>query len=110
MRRILAVFNEFNRINGPESAFPPMSSVKPILPAIPDADRTPLVDVLLELIQWQLSRIEQLEDDIHTLKQQTRKPMFKSSEMDKHTEPKDYDLRPRQWTKKGPKLQAKPST
>lgn len=78
-----------------------MSSVKPTLPSIPDADRTPLVDALLELVHWQSDRIEQLEDEIHTLKKQTRKPKFKSSDMDKQTEPTDNG--PGSGQKKGPK-------
>ena len=45
-----------------------MSSVRPTLPAISDTERTPLVDALLEVVQWQSDRIEQLEDAIHTLK------------------------------------------
>lgn len=63
-----------------------MSPIKPILPEIPEADRTPLVDALLELIKWQSERIEQLEDEIHKLKQETRKPKFKSSKMDEQTD------------------------
>jgi hypothetical protein len=30
-----------------------MNSVKPLLPTISDAEHTPLVDALLELLQWQ---------------------------------------------------------
>ncbi len=77
-----------------------MNSVKPLLPPISDADRTPLVDALLELLQWRSDRIEQLEDDIHRLNTQTRKPKFKSSKMDQQTEPDDGS---RNETKKGPK-------
>ena len=66
-----------------------MNSVKPLLPPISDADRTPLVDALLELLQWQSDRIEQLEDNTHKLNKQTRKPKFKSSGMDQQTEPED---------------------
>jgi transposase len=66
-----------------------MNSVKPLLPTISDADRTPLVDALLELLQWQSDRIEKLEDDIHRLNKQTRKPKFKSSKMDQQTEPEE---------------------
>jgi hypothetical protein len=63
--------------------------VKRQLPAISDADRTPLVDALLELLQWQLDRIKQLEDDIQRLNKQTRKPNFTSSKIDQQTEPDD---------------------
>ena len=77
-----------------------MNSVKPQLPTLSDADRTPLVDALLEVLQWQSDRIEQLEDDIHRLNKQTRKPKFKSSKMDQQTEPEDGS---RNEKKKGPK-------
>ena len=77
-----------------------MNSIKPLLPPISDADRTPLVDALLELLQWQSDRIEQLEDDIHRLNKQTRKPKFKSSGMDQQTEPDDGS---RNEQKKSPK-------
>ncbi len=75
-----------------------MNSVKPLLPTISNADRTPLVDALFELLQWQSDRIEQLEDDIHRLNKQTRQPKFKSSKMDQQTEPDDGS---RNETKKG---------
>ncbi len=78
-----------------------MSSVKPTLPTISDTERTPLVDALLEVVQWQSDRIEQLEDAIHALKKQTRKPKFKSSDMDKQTEPSSDGSDSGQ--KKGPK-------
>lgn len=78
-----------------------MNSIKPILPEIPKADRTPLVDALLELIKWQSDRIEQLEDEIHKLKQETRKPKFKSSKMDEQTDPSKGDTNNKK--KKGPK-------
>ena len=78
-----------------------MNSVKPLLPPISDADRTPLVDALLEVLQWQSDRIEQLEDDIHRLNKQTRKPKFKSSGMNQQTEPEDDSARTGK--KKGPK-------
>jgi hypothetical protein len=60
----------------------------------------PLVDALLEVLQWQSDRLEQLEDDIHRLNKQTRKPKFKFSKMDQQTEP---DAGSRTETKKGPK-------
>ena len=76
-----------------------MSPIKPTLPEIPEADRTPLVDVLLELVKWQSDRIEQLEDEIQKLKQETRKPKFKSSKMDEQTDSSKDDKK----QKKGPK-------
>lgn len=66
-----------------------MSSNKPNLPSIPEDERTPLIDMLLEFIQWQEQRISDLEDEIQDLKNETKKPKFESSKMDKNTEDKD---------------------
>jgi hypothetical protein len=49
-----------------------MSSNKPNPPSIPENERTPLIDMLLELIQWQGQRISDLEDEIHDLKKETK--------------------------------------
>jgi hypothetical protein len=38
-----------------------MDSSKPALPKISNEDRTPLVDVLLELLAWQQKRMDELE-------------------------------------------------
>ncbi|MEY3289755.1 MAG: hypothetical protein RLZZ419_1997, partial [Pseudomonadota bacterium] len=38
-----------------------MDSLKPQLPKISEEDRTPLVDVLLELLAWQQKQIDRLE-------------------------------------------------
>jgi len=38
-----------------------VNSPKPELPEIKEADRTPLIDVLLELLVWQQNQIDQLE-------------------------------------------------
>ena len=46
-----------------------MSPLKPNFPDIPEAERTPVIDTLLELLKWQPDRIEQLEDEIQKLKQ-----------------------------------------
>ena len=62
-----------------------MDSVKPQLPNISNEDRTPLVDVLLELLAWQDKRIDQLEQEILKLKGETIKPEVKPSKMDKNT-------------------------
>ena len=64
-----------------------MNSTRPTLPPLPDNERTPLIDALLELIQWQSERIADLEDEIQSLKKTTKKPKFKSSKMDQETEP-----------------------
>lgn len=66
-----------------------MKSTKPNLPSISNNERTPLVDVLLEFIQWQEKRINDLEDEIQDLKKETKKPKFKSSKMDSKTDDKD---------------------
>jgi hypothetical protein len=41
-----------------------MTSTKPEFPSIPEDERSPLVDALLEFINWQAQRIEVLEDEI----------------------------------------------
>jgi hypothetical protein len=61
-----------------------MDSVKPQLPTISNEDRTPLIDVLLELLAWQ-QQIDQLEQEILKLKGETTKPEVKPSKMDKDT-------------------------
>ena len=66
-----------------------MLSTKPTLPNISEDERTPLIDILLELIQWQEQRIAGLEDVIQDLKQETKKPKFESSKMDEKTENPD---------------------
>jgi hypothetical protein len=49
-----------------------MSSNKPNFPSIPENERTPLIDMLLELVQWQSQRISDLEDEIQDLKNETK--------------------------------------
>ncbi len=56
------------------------------IPSIPENERTPLIDILLEIIQQQAQRISDLENEIQELKKETKRPMFKSSKMDKKTE------------------------
>jgi len=62
-----------------------MKPTRPILPKLSTEDRTPVVDSLLEFIQWQATRLEDLENEIQGLKQQTKKPRFKASGMDDQT-------------------------
>ena len=81
-----------------------MKPVKPVLSAISEKDRSPLVDELLEYINWQSGHIEQLEDEIQKSKKQTRKPKFEPSGMDAKTEPKGNKSSKK---KKGPKRQKK---
>jgi hypothetical protein len=59
-----------------------MDSLKPQLPKISNEDRTPLVDVLLELLAWQEIQINKLEQEILKLKGETTKPKIKPSKMD----------------------------
>ncbi|MDP3363423.1 MAG: hypothetical protein Q8S52_15045, partial [Methylobacter sp.] len=59
-----------------------MDSLKPKLPKINDEDRTPLVDVLLEMLAWQEKKIDQLEQEILKFKGETVKPKIKPSKMD----------------------------
>ena len=56
------------------------------IPSIPENERTPLIDILLEIIQQQAQRISNLENEIQELKKETKRPVFKSSKMDKKTE------------------------
>ena len=66
-----------------------MNSIKPDLPSIPDNERTPLIDILLEYIQWQALCIADLEDEIQDLRKETKKPKFESSKMDEGTDDSD---------------------
>ena len=59
-----------------------MDTLKPQLPKISNEDRTPLVDVLLELLAWQQVQIDKLEQEILKLKGETTKPKIKPSKMD----------------------------
>lgn len=59
-----------------------MDSLKPQLPTISPEDRTPLVDVLLELLAWQQKQIDALEQEILKRKGETTKPKPKPSKMD----------------------------
>jgi hypothetical protein len=81
-----------------------MDSPKPTLPKINPEDRTPLFDVLLELLAWQDKRIDELEQKILKLKGETTKPNIKPSKMDKDTadEGNTDDSSPLK-PKKGPK-------
>jgi hypothetical protein len=60
-----------------------MDLFKPQLPKISNEDRTPLVDVLLELLAWQQKQIDQLEQEILKLKGETTQSQVKPSKMDK---------------------------
>ena len=59
-----------------------MDTINPQLPKISSEERTPLVNVLLEIIAWQQIRIDKLEQEILKLKVETTKPNIKPSKMD----------------------------
>ena len=59
-----------------------MDTPKPQLPKINNEDRTPLVDVLLELLAWQQKEIDKLKQEILKLKCETTKPTIKPSKLD----------------------------
>lgn len=83
-----------------------MDSLKPQLPTINPEDRTPLVDVLLELLAWQQNQIDKLEQEILKLKGETTKPKIKPSKMDKgssESDASDKDNSNTSKKKKGPK-------
>ena len=79
-----------------------MDSLKPQLPEISNEDRTPLIDVLLELLAWQQKQIDKLEQEILKLKGETTKPKIKPSKMDKDSA-EDGDNSASSKKKKGPK-------
>ena len=63
------------------------------IPPIPEAERTPLVTLLLGLIedlaervQKQDEEIAQLKDEVRVLKAQKKRPQFKPSKMDEQTD------------------------
>ncbi|MDD1641557.1 MAG: transposase, partial [Methylococcaceae bacterium] len=99
-----------------------MDSLKPQLPKISNEDRTPLVDVLLELLAWQQIQIDKLEllellawqqiqidkleQEILKLKGETTKPKIKPSKMDEYAAENDEengDGRDKSKKNKGPK-------
>src|SRR5882724_12969498 len=63
------------------------------IPTIPEAERTPLVTVLLGLIEQLAERVQKqdeeiahLKDEVRVLKGQKRRPQFKPSKMDEETD------------------------
>jgi len=79
-----------------------MDSLKPQLPKINNEDRTPLIDVLLELLAWQQKQIDKLEQEILKLKGETTKPKIKPSKINKDSA-EDGDNSDSSKKKKGPK-------
>jgi len=82
-----------------------MNSPKPELPEIKEEDRTPLVDVLLELLAWQQKQIDGVKQEILKLKGETTKPKIKPSKMDKEGTSEGDNASSK--TKKGPRRSKK---
>jgi Transposase IS66 family len=80
-----------------------MDSLKPPLPKINDEDRTPLIDVLLELLAWQEIQINKLEQEILKLKGETTKPKIKPSKMDADPAKDENGDSDKKKKRKGPK-------
>jgi hypothetical protein len=78
-----------------------MDLPKPQLPKISNEDRTPLIDVLLELLAWQQKQIDKLEQEIHKLKGETTKPKIKPSKLNQDPAEDGKDDKSRK--NKGPK-------
>jgi hypothetical protein len=64
------------------------------IPPIPEAERTPLVTLLLGLIEDLAERVQKqdeeialLKDEVRVLKGQKKRPQFKPSKMDEQTDP-----------------------
>ena len=69
------------------------------LPEIPEADDTPLLRQLLEIVRSQHERIQQLEDEIARLKGLKTRPVIAPSRLESpprqpHTHPVENDLDP----------------
>ncbi len=60
-----------------------MDFPEPPFPNINKADRTPLIDGLLDFIGWQGRKIDSLEEEILKMKKETLKPKIEPSKMDK---------------------------
>ena len=70
------------------------------LPPIPEAERTPLVEALVLIIEQQALAIQKLEEDVQhirdevaVLKGEKKRPEFKPSKLDKETNADDGDKR-----------------
>ena len=68
------------------------------LPPIPSAERTPLIEALLLIIEQQAHTIQRLEEDVQhlrdevaILKGEKKRPIFKASKLDKETHADDGD-------------------
>jgi len=68
------------------------------IPTIPEAERTPLVTMLLGLIEQLAERVEKqeeeiahLKDEVRVLKGQKKRPQFKPSKMEEETDKRQSD-------------------
>jgi len=61
----------------------------PKIPEIREEERSPLVTALLEIIRIQLEQIQELRDEIASLKGQKPKPKIKPSLLEKYFENKE---------------------
>jgi hypothetical protein len=68
------------------------------MPPIPEAERTPLVTLLLGLIEDLAERVQKqdeeiahLKDEVRVLKGQKKRPQFKPSKMDEQTDPEQSE-------------------
>ena len=57
-------------------------SFTPKLPVIPDAEQTPLVRSLLQIIAQQQEQIQRLEDEIRRLKGEPQRPQLKPGSLE----------------------------
>ena len=77
-----------------------MNSLKPEWPEINEKEPTPLVDVLLEIMAWQ---IEKREQEIVKLRGETTKPDIKPSQMDKGNSTEKVDDERKSRKRRGPR-------
>jgi hypothetical protein len=64
-----------------------LPSFTPKLPVIPDAEQTPLVRSLLQIIAQQQEQIQRLEDAIRRLKGGPQRPLLQPSSLESGKEP-----------------------
>jgi hypothetical protein len=79
-----------------------MTSPKPKLPEIPEAELTPLVQQLLGIILRQQEQIEELQEEIRRLKGHKGKPPIKPSRMDQEAQGDGEEAADKE-RKRGPK-------
>ena len=72
---------------------------KPSLPDIPESERTPVINMLLKVIEYQAemidnlsSEVDNLKSEVKRLKNHPKRPKIKPSKMDKKDPSKNSDL------------------